>query len=421
MRILIIGGGGREHAIAWKLAHDSRSPELFCAPGNAGTADIATNLPIGADDLPALLEWAGNERPDLTVIGPEAPLCAGIVDELEALGLRAFGPSREAARIEGSKVFAKEVMTAAGVPTARGEVFSRAEDAVRAVRRRGGPLVVKADGLAAGKGVAVCQTAAEAEDAVRRIMSERAFGDAGERILVEECLVGEEASILALVDGRNTLMLASSQDHKRVFNNDEGPNTGGMGAYSPAPVVRPELWPVIRERVFDPTLAELRRRGIAYRGVLYAGLMITDEGPKVLEFNCRLGDPETQVILPRIRGDLLPALEACLDGALTPDHIEWRDESCVCVIMASGGYPGSYRKGYAIEGLREAQRIENLVVFHAGTKRTDEGTVTDGGRVLGVTALGPDLRKAVQKAYRGILAVKFDQAQYRTDIAARAL
>jgi len=421
MKILVIGGGGREHALAWKLAQDSCKPDLFCAPGNAGTAGIAVNLPIAAEDVAAIVEWATDNRPDLTVVGPEAPLCAGVTDQLEAAGLRVFGPSRAAARLEGSKIFAKEVMEAAGVPTARGQVCSSTEEALAAIRSSKAPLVVKADGLAAGKGVTVCNTVADAEQAVRRIMDERAFGNAGDRVLIEDCLRGEEASILALVDGEHVLMLASSQDHKRVFNNDEGPNTGGMGAYSPASVVRPELWPVIREQVFERTLSELKKRNIVYRGVLYAGLMIGQDGPRVLEFNCRFGDPETQVILPRIKGDLVPALAACVDGTLTEDLMEWRDEACVSVVMASGGYPGAYRKGLPVKGLPEAAALPDLVVFHAGTRSSAEGILTDGGRVLAVTALGRDLRTAIQKAYLGIRTVTFDQAQYRTDIAAKAL
>ena len=421
MKILVIGGGGREHALAWKLAQDSCNPDIFCAPGNAGTAGIAVNLPIQAEDVAAIVEWAKANRPDLTVVGPEAPLCAGVTDQLEAEGLRVFGPSRAAARMEGSKIFAKEVMVAAGVPTARGQVFSRAKEAIEAIRSTEGPIVVKADGLAAGKGVAVCNTMAEAEQAVLRTMDERAFGDAGDRVLIEECLQGEEASILALVDGEHILMLASSQDHKRVFNNDEGPNTGGMGAYSPAPIVRPELWPIIREQVFERTLSELKKRNIVYRGVLYAGLMIGEDGPQVLEFNCRFGDPETQVILPRIKGDLVPALNACIDGTLTEELVEWRDEACVSVVMASGGYPGPYEKGLLINGLPEAAVLPDLVVFHAGTRNNDKEIVTDGGRVLAVTALGHDLRTAMKQAYLGIRTVTFDQAQYRTDIGARAL
>ena len=420
-KVLIVGGGGREHTLAWKLAGDSCRPEVFCAPGNAGTAAVATNLEIGAEKLDALCRWAGQNRPDLTVVGPEAPLCAGLTDTLEADGLRVFGPSRQAAQLEGSKIFAKEVMEAGGVPTAQSRAFTDGVEAADYVRSVGAPIVIKAEGLAAGKGVFVCTTLQEAEDAVEKVLVTRAFGDAGGRLLVEECLVGEEASILALVDGRNVVMLASSQDHKRAFDNDAGPNTGGMGAYSPAPVIGEALWPVIREEVFGRTLEELKKRGIAYKGVLYAGLMITSKGPKVLEFNCRFGDPEAQVVIPRIQGDLLPALQACVDGTLDDSLVTWRPEPCACVVMASGGYPGAYEKGKAIRGLAAAASIDEAVVFHAGTADDNGTTVTSGGRVLGVTALGPDLGSAVEKAYMAVSRITFEGAHYRTDIAARAL
>ncbi len=416
------GNGGREHALAWKLSRDSEKAELFCAPGNAGTAELGTNLPIAAADVDGLAAWAARERPDLTVVGPEAPLCAGLVDRLEEEGLRVFGPRREAARLEGSKAFAKEIMEAAGVPTARAARFGDPRAAVEYIRRERGAVVVKADGLAAGKGVTVCATPEEAVRAVEEAMVDRAFGEAGNEILVEECLEGEEASILALVDGERIVPLASSQDHKRAFDGDAGPNTGGMGAYSPAPVVTGALWPLIREEVFGRTVAELRRRGIAYRGVLYAGLMMTGGGPKVLEFNCRFGDPETQAVLPRLRTDLAPALAACAEGRLDASMVGWREEACVCVVVASGGYPGPYARGMAIEGLDEAGALDEVTVFHAGTKRDPDGRVlTDGGRVLGVTALGADLRAAVDRAYAAVGHIRFEGAHCRRDIAHRAL
>jgi len=421
MKVLVVGSGGREHALVWKLAGDRCRPHVFCAPGNAGTDGPATNVAIGAEDLDGLLAWARENRPDLTVVGPEAPLCAGIADRFDAAGLRVFGPSQAAARLEGSKVFAKDVMTAGGVPTARARVFTDAAEAREYARAAGAPVVVKADGLAAGKGVLVCPSVEEAERAIGLIMVEKAFGAAGERVLVEDSLAGEEASILALTDGETVVMLASSQDHKRALDGDAGPNTGGMGAYSPAPVITDALWPVIREEVFGRTLAELKKRGISYRGVLYAGLMLTGDGPRVLEFNCRFGDPETQAILPRIGGDLIPVLEACAQGTLAEDTIEWRPEACVCVVMASGGYPGSYEKGKVIHGLAEANGGDGVVVFHAGTRRQGDEVVTAGGRVLGVTALGDDLPAAVERTYRAVSAIDFDGAQYRTDIAARAL
>ncbi len=421
MNILVVGGGGREHALVWKLAQDSRKPRLFCAPGNAGTAELAVNLPIAAEDVPALVAWAKANRPDLTVVGPEAPLCAGLTDALQREGLRVFGPSQAAAQMEGSKVFAKDVMVAAGVPTAQSRIFTDAAEAVAYVRQLGAPIVIKAEGLAAGKGVTVCATVAQAEQAIRESLVDHAFGAAGARVLVEEFLDGEEASLLALVDGEHVVLLSSAQDHKRVFDNDQGPNTGGMGAYSPAPVVTAEMLPVIEREVFGRTLAELRKRGIVYKGVLYAGLMMTKAGPRVLEFNARFGDPETQVILPRLEGDLIPALEACIDGTLAPGHVRWKPQACVCVVMAAGGYPGAYAKGHEIQGLKQAAAVKDAVVFHAGTKLQDGKVVTAGGRVLGVTALGAALPAAVARAYEAVGKIAWTGAQFRKDIAARAL
>jgi len=420
MKVLVVGGGGREHALAWKIARDSSAPQLFCAPGNAGTAHLGTNLPFKANDVAGLLEWARRNRPDLTVVGPEAPLCAGIADEFAAAGLRVFGPGRDAARVEGSKAFAKELMLKAGVPTAPAEIFSDPAEAKRYIRRHGAPVVVKADGLAAGKGVTVCRTVEEAERAVEACMMQRIFGPAGERVLIEDCLEGEEASVLALVDGERVVLLAGSQDHKRVYDGDQGPNTGGMGAYSPAPVVEGRLEEV-RDRIMLPLVRELGRRGIVYRGVLYAGLMMTREGPRVLEFNCRFGDPETQAILPRWKGDILPALEACVEGQLSEDLVDWKPESCVCVVLASGGYPGKYETGKPISGLEEAESMEGVVVFHAGTAEQDGRIVTAGGRVLGVTALGGTLPEAVGRAYEAVARIHFEGMHFRRDIARRAL
>jgi len=421
MKILVIGEGGREHTLTWKLSKDSCHPQIFCAPGNAGTSQVAANLAIKSDDIKGLLSWAKANKPDLTVVGPEAPLCAGITDVFSAEGFSVFGPSKMAAQMEGSKIFSKDVMTAGGVPTAASMSFTSADEAMKYIRASELPLVIKAEGLAAGKGVIICNTVAEAEQAVMDILVKKVFGGAGERILVEEFLEGEEASILALVDGKTVVMLASAQDHKRVFDNDEGPNTGGMGAYSPAPVVTEELWPFIRREVFEKTLAELKRRGITYKGVLYAGLMIGKKGPKVLEFNCRFGDPETQVILPRIDGDLVPALQACVRGTLSEEMIKWRREACVCVVMASGGYPGSYDKGKVIQGIGDAEKLKDVIVLHAGTRMDRGNVVTSGGRVLGVTALGPDLQTALKNVYMAVDKIKFDKAHYRRDIAGKAL
>ncbi|MDD2598740.1 MAG: phosphoribosylamine--glycine ligase [Kiritimatiellae bacterium] len=420
MKIFIIGGGGREHAIAWRVSKDSCAPDIYCAPGNAGTATIATNLAIAADDLVQLREWALCNKPDLTIVGPEVPLCLGITDLLEAEGLRVFGPCCAAARLEGSKAFSKEIMLAAGVPTAKSLLFNDPGRAIAALDSFGLPVVIKADGLAAGKGVIIAATKAEAVEAIQAILVDSIFGEAGAEILIEEFLVGEEASILALVDGEHAVILPSSQDHKRVYNNDEGPNTGGMGAYTPAPVVTDALLPLIKTQIIMPVVCEMKKRGCPYKGVLYAGLMISADGIKVLEFNTRFGDPETEAILPRIAGDIIPALEACVDGTLRDDHIIVRDNAAVTVVMASGGYPGRYSKGLRITGIEDADALDECVVFHAGTRVEGGAVVTDGGRVLSVTASGEDLKQAVERAYQAVSKISFEGAHYRTDIAARA-
>ena len=420
MKILVIGGGGREHALVWRLSQDSTAPELFCAPGNAGTASIATNIPIAADNIEALLEWAKINQPDLTVVGPEIPLCMGVTDAFEAEGLRVFGPSRLAAQLEGSKCYSKMVMRDAGVPTARCETFRNADEAINALSDFQLPIVIKADGLAAGKGVIIAETREKAVETINEMLIDSSFGTAGSEILLEEFLLGEEASILALIDGDNAVLLPSSQDHKRAYDNDGGPNTGGMGAYTPAPVVTDEMLPIIKERVIMPIVREMKHRGIPYKGVLYAGLMIDNDVINVLEFNVRFGDPETEAVLLRIDGDLIPALEACIEGTLSDDLIKVKTEAAATVIMASEGYPGSYPKGITITGLEEAATIPDCVVFHAGTKRIDGSIVTDGGRVLAVSALGANLRDAVDKAYQAIAKIHFKGAHYRTDIAYRA-
>ena len=420
MKILVVGGGGREHAIVWKLSQDSCRPTLFCAPGNAGTALLAQNVPIAAEDVAGLLAWAKEHRPDLTVVGPEVPLCLGLADAFNAAGLRVFGPCEAAARMEGSKLFSKEIMRAAGVPTARSQSFDNADAALAALVGFSLPVVIKADGLAAGKGVIIAQTREEAASALRSMLVDAAFGQAGALVLIEEFLEGEEASILALVDGEHAVILPSSQDHKRVFDGDQGPNTGGMGAYSPAPVVTPELLPVIMDTVILPVVRELKKRGITYKGVLYAGLMIGPRGLNVLEFNARFGDPETEAVLPRIAGDLLPALQACIDGTLTGALVQVRSEAAATVIMAAGGYPGSYKKGTPIFGLADAARVPDSMVFHAGTALKDGQVVTSGGRVLAVTALGADLEAAVGRAYEAAAKIRFEGAHYRRDIAHRA-
>ena len=430
MKILVVGSGGREHAITWRLAQDEARHELFCAPGNAGTAAIATNVAIGAEDVEGVAAWAAENRPDLVVVGPEAPLVKGLVDALDKIGVAAFGPVAAGARMEGSKRFAKEVMKAAGVPTGMAETFTDAAAAKAALPAFGLPVVIKADGLAAGKGVVVAETAEQAEAAIDDMRVANKFGAAGAEVLVEEFLHGEECSILALVDGERAVLLPSSQDHKRVFDGDKGPNTGGMGAYSPAPVVTADKLPAIKEKIILPVLRELKKRGITYRGILYAGLMVNDEnsnphGPlaksgssvNVVEFNARFGDPETEAVLPRIGGDFATALLHAATGCLRDEDVTVKDECAATVIVASGGYPGSYEKGKEITGLDGNPAL----VFHCGTKRTEDGkVVTSGGRVLSVTGLGPDLRSAVDAAYAGVERISFENSFHRSDIAHRA-
>lgn len=419
MKILVIGNGGREHALVWKIAQDASRPELYCAPGNAGTAAIATNLPIGAEEVPALVAWAKEHRPDLVVVGPEAPLCLGVTDALEAEGIKVFGPCEAAARLEGSKAFSKEVMEAAGVPTARFRVYTDSETAIEELNTFGFPVVIKADGLAAGKGVVIAQTQTEAEAAIRDMLDGGRFGAAGAEIVVEEFLDGEEASVFALCDGEHVVLLPAAQDHKRVFDHDEGPNTGGMGAYTPAPIATYDVMRFTKESIVLPVLRELKSRGIVYKGVLFCGLMIGRKGVNVLEFNCRFGDPETEVVVPSIASDIVPILMACAEGTLRDELVALRTEAAATVVMASPGYPGSYPKGAEITGLDAAAQT-GCLVFHAGTALKEGRVVTSGGRVLTVTAFGKDLREAVTQAYEGVQKIRFDGAHYRHDIAAKA-
>lgn len=419
MKVLVIGNGGREHAIVWKLAHDSCAPELFCAPGNAGTAALATNVPIGAEDVAGIVAWAREAKPDLVVVGPEAPLCAGVTDALEAEGIKVFGPCQAAAALEGSKAFSKDVMEKAGVPTARFRVYRSSAEAIAGLDAFSLPVVVKADGLAAGKGVVIAQTREEAETALREMLDGGRFGAAGAEVVVEEFLEGEEASVFALCDGERVELLPAAQDHKRVFDNDQGPNTGGMGAYTPAPIATAEVMAFTKEQIVLPVLRELKRRGITYKGVLFCGLMIGPKGVNVLEFNCRFGDPETEVVLPSVASDLLPVLLACAEGRLESGMVKMRPEAAVTVVMAAPGYPGSYPKGLAISGL-DAAEAAGCTVFHAGTALREGQVVTAGGRVLTVTAFGADLRAAVAKAYEGVGQIAFEGAHYRRDIAAKA-
>jgi phosphoribosylamine--glycine ligase len=421
MKVLVVGGGGREHALVWKIAQSPRVSKIYCAPGNAGISKQATIVSIKANDLKGLLEFALKEKIDLTLVGPEEPLTKGIVDLFESRGLFIFGANRKAAEIEGSKSFAKEMMKKYHIPTASYEIFGDPKEAIKYVRKQGAPIVVKADGLAAGKGVIVCETVEEAIQSIDQIMGKKIFGEAGNRVVIEEYLVGEEASYIAFTDGKTILPMASSQDHKPVFDGDQGPNTGGMGAYSPAPVVTGEVHEKIIRKVLRPIIYGLAEEGRPYKGVLYAGLMIQDGHPKVLEFNARFGDPETQPVLMRMKGDIVPILEACMKGTLSQHRIEWDKQASVCVVLASKGYPGDYEKGKVISGLEEVSRMEGVFAFHAGTAFKNEQIITSGGRVLGVTGLGEDIPRAIERAYEAVRKISWEGVQYRKDIGHKAL
>jgi phosphoribosylamine--glycine ligase len=430
MRILVIGSGGREHALVWKIAQSRLAGKIFCAPGNGGITRQAECVDIKAEDAPRLLEFARKEKIDLTVVGPEAPLAAGMVDEFTAVGLRIFGPSKKAAQLEASKVFAKELMARYKVPTAPFGIFDNVDEAIEFIEQKGAPCVVKADGLAAGKGVVVARTVKEAKQAVISIMQEKAFGAAGNKLIIEECLEGQEASILVITDSREVITLASAQDHKRVFDQDSGPNTGGMGAYSPAPVVTPELFKEIRGKIIYRTMDGLAKEGIDYCGVLYAGVMLTKDGPKTLEFNARFGDPETQAILPRLKSDLLEVMLAASEGKLSRVRtLAWDSRACVCVVCASKGYPGEYEKGKEISGLDKVAKMKDALVFHAGTviqktanrKPKTEKYITAGGRVLGVTGLGNSIKEAIDKTYQAVEKIHFAGMHYRRDIGRKAV
>jgi len=421
MKVLVIGGGGREHALIWKIAQSPKVNKIFCAPGNAGIADLAICVPIGAEDVDKLVAFAVREAIDLTVVGPEAPLAAGIVDILEEKGLSVFGATQQAAEIESSKSFAKALMEKYNIPTAVGSTFTGFRQAETYIKKLGAPIVVKADGLAAGKGVIVCDTVKKAVNALRDIMVKKAFGDAGQKVVIEECLIGEEASFLAFTDGKTVLPLPSSQDHKPVYDNDKGPNTGGMGAYSPAPVVDRFMHKKIMEAVMIPTVRAMAAEGRPYKGVLYAGLMIKDDQVKVLEFNGRFGDPEAQPLLIRMKNDIIPIMEAVIEERLDQCRLDIDRRSSVCVVMASGGYPGSYKKGKLISGLPNVKRMKDVVVFHSGTAKKGGKTVTGGGRVLGVTALGDTVENAISKAYQAVAKIKWDAVYYRKDIGGKAV
>ena len=421
MKVLVVGGGGREHALVWKIAQSPLVTQLFCAPGNPGTADLAVNLPIKADEIDKLLGFAKSEGIDLTVVGPEQPLSLGIVDLFQEYGLKIFGPSRAAARIEGSKAFSKDLMKKYAIPTAAYGVFNDIEAALAFIAKTGAPIVVKADGLAAGKGVVVASTLEEANNAVHEMLSGNAFGDAGSRVVIEEFLEGEEASFLAITDGKEVIPLASAQDHKAIYDGDQGPNTGGMGAYSPAPVVTEEIHNKAMEQVVQRAVDGMVSEGCPYRGILYAGLMIKDGQVKTLEFNARFGDPECQPLLMRMKSDLVPLLMAVADGNLSGKAIEWHDQAAVCVVMASEGYPSDVAKGDVISGLADADSLDDVTVFHAGTVEKDGNVVTAGGRVLGVTACGNTVAAAIERAYQGVARISWRGVQFRKDIGQKAI
>ncbi|HOW35564.1 MAG TPA: phosphoribosylamine--glycine ligase [Candidatus Omnitrophota bacterium] len=421
MKVLVVGSGGREHTLVWKLKQSKRVKEIFCAPGNGGIEALARCVPIKADDIGGLIQFVQGERIDFTVVGPEVPLALGIVDEFEKRNLKIFGPRKMAAQLEGSKVFAKEFMKRHRIPTAAFESFDNCPAAENYIQKVKFPIVIKADGLAAGKGVVICNSLKEAQNVLDEIMTKRVFNEAGNQVVIEECLVGEEASILAISDGENFVMLDSAQDHKRIFDNDQGPNTGGMGAYSPAPVVSKKLFKEIATKVIKPVIDGMKQEGNIFKGVLYAGIMVTAKGPKVLEFNVRFGDPETQAILPRLKTDLLEIMLASCEGRLKGFDLEWDKRSCVCVVVASEGYPGDYEKGKEIAGLEAAARNKDVTVFHAGTVKRNGKILTSGGRVLGVTGLGSGIEQAVKRAYNSVGKIDFEGCYFRKDIAARAI
>ena len=421
MNILVIGSGGREHTLAWKLAQSPKADKIYALPGNPGMADVAMCVEgIAITDNASIVDFAQKHAIGLVVVGPEVPLTNGLVDAVTAAGIKAFGPTQAAAQIEGSKAFSKSLMKKYGIPTAKFEVFTEAEAAREYIRKEGAPIVIKADGLAAGKGVIVAMTEDEALQAVADIMEDKEFGNAGSRVVIEEFMEGEEASLLCFTDGKTICPMISSQDHKRAYDGDKGPNTGGMGTYAPAPVMTDKMVQETYDKILLPTIQAMEKEGKPYKGCLYAGLMITADGPKVVEFNARFGDPETQVVLPLLNSDLVDIMVACADGTLAEQQVEWAKEAAVCVVMAAGGYPKAYNKGDAITGLDDAKAV-GCQVFHAGTAHKNGQIVTDGGRVLGVVAKAADVRAAVDKAYAGVEKIAFKDAFYRKDIAHRAL
>ena len=416
MKVLVIGGGGREHALVWKISKSPKVSKIFCAPGNAGISRIAECVSIRADDVQGLLSFVKHNKIDVTVVGPEAPLVLGISDAFRSEGLKIFGPSKAASKLEGSKAFSKNIMLKYNIPTAEAGVFTDYDNAIEYIRKKGTPIVIKADGLAAGKGVIVATNEKEAADAVKAMMIDMVYGDAGKMIIIEECLTGEEVSFLVFTDGRDIIPMPLSKDHKRVFDNDKGPNTGGMGAYSPVPTISDEMYLSIMDDIIVPVIEGLEREGYTYEGVLYTGLMITRDGPRVLEFNCRFGDPEAQPIIMRLSSDIMEIIEGVVGRRLGMVNVKWSDSASVCVVMASGGYPDKYRNGKIISGLNDVAGMEDVMVFHAGSANNNENIVTAGGRVLGVTTLGEDIGKAKEKAYEAVSKIYFDGMHYRKDI-----
>ncbi|MCF7874623.1 MAG: phosphoribosylamine--glycine ligase [Candidatus Omnitrophica bacterium] len=420
MKVLVIGSGAREHCLVDKLSQSPKVSKIYCAPGNGGTAQLAENIEIKADDLGRLLDFALKKNVELTVVGPEIPLAMGIVDLFNEQGLKIFGPTKELAKLESSKVFAKEIMKKYGIPTADFKVFSQPDLAKEYIEKKGAPVVVKADGLAAGKGVMVCKSEAEAKQAVDTIMAEKKFGEAGEKIIIEDCLQGQELSLLAFSDGETILPLVSSQDHKRIFDNDQGPNTGGMGAYAPASLLDKQSFDKIMNEIFQPLIEGLRRENKIYKGILYAGLMIFNNKPNLLEFNVRFGDPEAQVVLPKLKGDLADIMLKAIDGDLKQAKVGWDQRNFVCVVLASGGYPGKYQKGKEISGLDNAEKEKDVLVYQAGTKKENGKILTNGGRVLSVVGSGLTLREAKERAYQAVDKINFKGVQYRKDISDKA-
>ncbi|VAW18899.1 Phosphoribosylamine--glycine ligase [hydrothermal vent metagenome] len=421
MNILVIGSGGREHALAWKIKESPRVKKLYCAPGNGGISQIATCVDIKADDIDSLLNFAKDNKIDMTIVGPEVPLVEGIVDIFEKEGLKIFGPNKMAAQLEGSKIFSKEFMKECNIPTPNFKCFDDIVLAKEYLKNSDFPLVIKADGLAAGKGVIICKDLDEGNKALDKILGDKIFKEAGSRVIVEDCLEGEEVSILAVSDGHDYLILDTSQDHKRIFDDDQGPNTGGMGAYSPSPSVNQEMMNEIERSVIEPTIRGMKRGGAPFKGVLYAGIMLTDRGPYVLEYNVRFGDPEAQAVLPRMKNDLVDLLYACCNDQIKKIKLEWDSRDCVCVVISSGGYPGEYETGLEIKGLDQAAKQKDTVVFHAGTKEKDGKILTSGGRVLGVTSLGEGIDKAIKNSYEAVEAISFDRCFFRRDIGSKAL